>query len=340
MFRKASSSVALFAALAFLAGTASRVVAQGTITSTPYSQYGPGTGGYYNYPYVYSDLYGAASVIQAQGQIMVNQQQAFLEREKVRAARIDNRRKELEQFLWEREHMPTPEDDRQRFEEEQRRRALFGADLTEVWSARALNNLLKDASKITATSADASIPPLSDDVLAKINVTSGKGDVGLLKGARLAWPLLLKRADFEKEREHLNYLAQRIVQQAGAGQIKPEDLEAMNAGVDQLQQRLGSLAREAGDNATWTQTMYSEAKSFLGQFEQAVRALQQPDAANFLSDKYSLKGKNIADIVKFMTEKGLQFAPATDGGQAAYNAVYQALRSYDDQAGSKTRGPR
>src|SRR5262245_5413095 len=57
MFRKALSSAALLAALALVAGTSSRVGAQATITSNPYSQYGGGGyPGYYQYPYVYSDL--------------------------------------------------------------------------------------------------------------------------------------------------------------------------------------------------------------------------------------------------------------------------------------------
>ena len=103
-------------ALALLAGSRPQALAQGTITNNPYTNFGSNTGGYPYYPsYNIPELYGAAEVIRAQGQLMTSQQQAFLEREKVRAARIDNRRKELEQFLWEREHMPTPEDDRQRF---------------------------------------------------------------------------------------------------------------------------------------------------------------------------------------------------------------------------------
>src|SRR5262249_7623646 len=162
-----------------------------------------------------------------------------LKREQVRSARIDNRRKELEQFLWEREHMPTSEDDRQRFTEEQLRRARFGSDLTEIWSAKALNNLLADASKIGSPGADASAPAISDEVLAKINVTSGKGNVGLLKSGKITVPLLLRRDSFAKDREHLSYLAQQAVQQAGEGQIKPEVIEGMAQTVDQLQQKLG-----------------------------------------------------------------------------------------------------
>src|SRR5262249_932313 len=159
------------------------------------------------------------AVIQAQGQIMESQQKAFLDKEKVRSARLDNRKKELEQFLWEREHMPTTEDDRQRLASEMLRRDRFGADLTEIWSARALNGLLDDLRR-TSPSADGA-PTVTDDVLTKINVTSGKGNIGLLKNGRLSFPLLLKRPEFEKETAHLNHLAQRVVKEANEGAIKP-----------------------------------------------------------------------------------------------------------------------
>src|SRR5262249_15258446 len=147
--------------------------AQATIQSTPSSNYSPYYPWYPNY-YDFYGLQGASQVINAQGQLMVNQQDAFLKREQVRKARIENRRAEWEQFFWEREKLPTPEDDRERFAEEQLHHARFGADLTEVWSAKALNQLLADARRNPNPGPEAaSAPPIGDDVLDKINVTSG-----------------------------------------------------------------------------------------------------------------------------------------------------------------------
>jgi hypothetical protein len=329
MFR----TLLLLGAVATLAvSAASPAFAQGNITTTPFS---PGFSPYY-YP-GYTDLYalnGAANVINAQGQLMVNQQEAFLKREQVRKARIEVRRAELEQFLWEREHMPTAEDDRQRAAEELLRRHRYGSDLTEIWSAKALNALLADARKISSPGAEASAPAISDNVLAKINISSGKGDLGLLKN-KINFPLLLKRSDFDKEREHLIFLADKSNQQAQTPDgIKPEIIEDMRETVDRMQQKLSGMAREAGDNANWQPTMYMEGKNFLNQFEANVRALQQPDAVAHLTNKYKLKG-NIVEVVRYMVDNGLQFAPATEGSQAAYNALYDLLRSYDEQFGSK-----
>jgi hypothetical protein len=352
MFSSRCFAVAVVIALASVAGITSSGLAQATVTSqpvlggtianSPYNQYSSGNSGYPGYPYyTYPDpLQGAAAVINAQGQLMVNQQQAFIDREKARSMRIQNRRNELEQWLWEREHMPTAEDERERIANEALRRSRFNADSTEIFSAKALNDLLDDLRRTRPSGEGA--PSVSDDTLAKINVTSGRGNIGLMKNGRLTFPLLLKRPEFEKETAHLDHLAQRVYKEANEGAIKAQDIEDMSATVDQLRQKLIGMAKEAGDNAAWDPGMYTSARTFLNQLDDAISVLRQPDAANFLSDKYNLKGKgrDIAEVVSFMIGKGLRFAPLTSGGEAEYTALYDALRAYDDQAGSKSRESR
>src|SRR6516225_2133218 len=176
MFRQSTLPTSFITALGLLAGAASQALAQATITSSPYEAYAPYSAYWYPY-YGGTSLYGAAEVIRAQGQLILDQQDGFLKREAVRARRIENRRRELEQFLWERNQLPTAEDNRQQAAEEVLRRARFRSDLTEIWSATALNALLDDARKITSPSADTTALPLSDEVLEKIDVTSGTGSV-------------------------------------------------------------------------------------------------------------------------------------------------------------------
>src|SRR2546425_4732176 len=88
---------------------------QGFAQVNPYRLYQPTylapAWGYVQDPY---GLHGAAAVIQAQGQLMKDQQEAFLKREEVRKARLELHRKQLEQWLWERDHLPTAEDERER----------------------------------------------------------------------------------------------------------------------------------------------------------------------------------------------------------------------------------
>src|SRR5262249_47154570 len=150
-------------------------------------------------------LQGVAAVIRSQGQFMKDREQARLMREQVRTAKLENRKRELEEWLWERQNMPTLEDERERSQKEQLRRSRNDPPLNEIWSGKALNDLLADAKKIQSEGAVALSAPLSGELLAKINVTSGKsgGNIGLLKEGRLTWPLMLRRKQFTKERERL-----------------------------------------------------------------------------------------------------------------------------------------
>src|SRR5688572_17915634 len=100
--------------------------AQNVITSTPYTTYAPvfpsPYWGYSADPYG-GYLHGAAAVIQSQGRFLIDRQQANLMKQQVRAAKLDNRRRELEQWLWERQTLPTLEDERERLQREQLRRS-------------------------------------------------------------------------------------------------------------------------------------------------------------------------------------------------------------------------
>ena len=41
----------------------------------------------------------------------------------------------------------------------------------------------------------------------------------------------------------------------------------------------------------------------------------------------------VTGLVNEMTRNGLKFAPASDGGENAYNALYQSLLAYDSALG-------
>jgi hypothetical protein len=289
-----------------------------------------------NYDQGAMDLYGAAEVINSQGRVMVNQQQAFLTREQVRAKRIANRRKDLDEFLYEREKAPTPEDDRQRLTSEQVRRAQ-DPTATEIWSGQALNDLLADlrrpALRTDAANAQAFPVPLNADQLKRVNVTSGNGsgNIALLKReGPLAFPAGLTGPDFEADRERVNSLAQKAVAQAASpgGRVDSDIIEKLNREIDLMQQILRRKSKDLPPS------FYMEARTYLTNLGDAVRALAQKDAANYFNGKYSLTAKTIPELVAQMNERGLQFAPVAPGGEAAYNALHQALAAYDSEVRS------
>jgi len=74
---------------------------------------------------------------------------------------------------------------------------------------------------------------------------------------------------------------------------------------------------------------YIDAKSFLNNLSSSVSALQQRDVGNYFTGKYALRVKTVPELVKYMSEQGLRFAPAVPGEEGPYQALYQALVSYD-----------
>ena len=160
----------------------------------PYAQFSSVTPapywGYAGYPYSISP---AADMVRAQGQILLDVQQAYLMREQVKVAKLETRRKQLEQWLWERDNLPTTEDERERLQRANVRRSRNDPPLTEIWSAKALNDVLLDYQKSPSLLATAN-EPVAPDLLGQINVTTGKyeANIGVLK-QKPHWPLLLYR---------------------------------------------------------------------------------------------------------------------------------------------------
>ncbi len=74
---------------------------------------------------------------------------------------------------------------------------------------------------------------------------------------------------------------------------------------------------------------YVESKRYLKLVGNTVTALKGRDVSNYFNGNWTAKGKNVAELVQFMREKGLWFAPATPIDEPAYLALYYALASYD-----------
>jgi hypothetical protein len=275
-------------------------------------------------------LSSGASVINGQGGYEGSQQQANLLQEQIRGEQVANRRKFFDEYLYEREKTLTAEDQRQQSQRERLERSRNNPPLTEIWSGQALNDLLGDLQKLPArdglTLLGTAEIPLEEDGLKRINVTADNGgNAGLLKAEDgLHWPVALTGEDFKAERERLTTLAQLAVRQAALGdRVDIGTTRQMTRDLDQLHKE---LRRKAG---ALPSSLYIEAKTFLNNFEGAMRALQQRDAANQFTGQYALKAKTVRELVHFMAERGLRFAPAISGGKSAYVTLHQALAAYD-----------
>jgi hypothetical protein len=313
-------------------------------TSAPGAGNGYGSGSSYYPPYGYQEsayggyLRGNADVINATGQYLINYEQAKLGREMVRQARIDTRRKVFDEYLYERANTPTVEDERERLQHEAWRRAVNDPPVTEIWSARALNDLLRDVQKLQAKGANGPPLTLSEDVLKRINLSAGgtPGNAGMLKNeGKLSWPLALStvspQGEVKELREDINSLLPKAINEATNGKVNTDELERLQHAVDRLQQILTNNVRDVPPG------QYGEARHFLNNLDDGLKVLKQPDAGLYFTPRYNAKGKTISDLVKHMTDQGLTFAPAVSGDEAAYVALHRLLAAYNVSARSQSQ---
>lgn len=294
-----------------------------------YGNNGNGYGwGNYNLPDPYSGfLRGTADVINAQGQYLVNTQQAYLAKEQVRSAQIENRRRIFDEWLYERANTPTLNDERERMIREEVRRSRNDPPLPEIWSAKALNDLLSDAQKLQGKKVAGPNVALDEEVLKKINLTRGDGsNFGLLKNdGKLNYPLALRGLDGSRElREDLQAAVSKAYADAKDGKnVDPNTIQKIDDYSNKLH---NALVKNVG-SVPFAQ--YSEAKAYLKQLDDATKVLKKGDANEFINGNLTPKAGNVGELVEFMTRKGLQFAPATGNEQAAYMALHKALVAYD-----------
>jgi hypothetical protein len=271
-------------------------------------------------------LDGYADLTRATGSYWENISVARIEREVANQMMIDTEHKRIEYLRWlesTRDTAPKMLDREMAADLELARK---GAPATVVWSARPLNALLWSIQ--AGGSLDrAPSPSLPPDVLRHINVTDGAehGNLALFKdGGHLDWPDALTAPAFDKTRARLARNLRIAVDQLKHNE--PLD----RAAVGDIEADFRTLSKAFADGAEeLTPAQFIEAKRFLNRLSEATRALSDPKAMNYFNGKWAARGKNVAELVTWMTSKGLILAPAAPGDEAAYNVLYLALRQYE-----------
>ena len=160
----------------------------------------------------------------------------------------------------------------------------------------------------------------------QINFSTGvAGNVDSLKDkGKLPWPAVLKRKEFDMERNLFTHLAADAVRQGGMNnKVDPGTTEAMETNLAALDEKLAERIKDLAPEA------YIGAKHYLNELHQALRILKRPDVAKFLNNEYAARGKTVAELLQDMSSLGLRFAPAVSGNEAANNALYRGLVAYD-----------
>jgi hypothetical protein len=299
-----------------------------SMSTSPYGGYGGGYGGYGD------GLQGAASYTQAEGNYKIQIQQARLVREQARQANIDTARKQLQFEAWYESMKMTAPKLRDQEMATALDRARKDPPATEVWSGTSLNELLRSIRKVGRNNLKSGPQvDLSDVNLDSVNLTdkTGQGNTGMLKAENkdgklaLYWPSAFDTAGFAEPSKQLT----QSLSEAVAALKKKERPAATTLKDAQNNFRILSdkLAATASTDEL-SPSQYIEAKRYLRQLDQAIRALNDPKASNYFDD-WKAKGKTVAELVDHMMKNGLEFAPAASGDEASYSALYQALRQFE-----------
>ncbi len=270
-------------------------------------------------------LHGAADVITSQGQLAQTLEQNKVIKQQAEQAKIDTRRKSFDEYMYERANRPTNEDERERIRLEKIRRTRNGPPLTEIWSGKALNDMLMAIQRMQVQSVPGPTVPLEPDLLRHINVTTGStaGSVGIFRNnGKPQWPLTLRTSAFATERKKMDGLTAKAYMQVQAGEVDADTLVALNQGVDDMRAQLKRKISSLSPND------YIKSKRYLNEFEDALKVLQSPDATKLVTQKLSARGDTVAQLCADMTQQGLKFAPALDGDQSAYTALHSAMVQY------------
>jgi hypothetical protein len=271
-------------------------------------------------------LNGAANMTMANAQYQQTIQQAKLTRQEATRSAFKTRRAAIEERQYELAQMPDPEKIRQDQMTRSLQRSRGNPPPVDIWSATALNDLLRDIQGAQTRGTTGSDVPLSPDVLKHVGFTSGttRGGPGLLKdGGKLTWPYALRKSDFDDERKQIDEQMRQAVQQAQMGQVAAETLDAIGGSLKELERSIDSRALQL------TPDQCIQATRYLRELKESYRVLQMSDVAQYFRPAWTPQGATVAELVQQMTKEGLHFAPANSGDETYYTALYQSLLDYD-----------
>ena len=272
-------------------------------------------------------LQGAASITSANAQYRLTIQQAKLLRQDAIRSSLETRRAMIEEADWERAHMPDPEKIRQQALQRELDISRHSPPQTDIWSARSLNALLRHLIEQQGAGVAGPKVPLSEDIVKHINVAVGntRGSVGLIKdNANLDWPESLMHGEFKESRERMNSLMKEAYKSVSSG--SPPSDATLNDLLDDYREMQKILVANV---ANLSPNLYIEANRYLGEIKSTIAALKDPNVANQFNKNWEAHARNVPELVQFMREKGLRFAPASQKDRAAYVALHHALTEFD-----------
>ena len=289
----------------------------------PYNPYAPGYNanpgrGYNQGAY----LQGQAQVMQAYGDVINSQEQARVEREKANQAKLDTRKQAFDQMMYEKANTPTYTEALTKDKANILTRLMNFPLRSEVTDGKTLNAMLP---LLQALSGQGTMGPpvaLPQSLVNELNLSgSGQSSVGMLRdGGHVDWPIGLQG----KNQTALDKLLPEAYNAAATGKLTPKLMKQVRTEMGTMRQTLrDQCQKEEIDTSS-----YLQAVEFYNSLESSVNALERPDAKKQLGGAYSPRARNVQELVDFMTDKGLKFAPSAPGNENAYQATHDAFVRY------------
>jgi hypothetical protein len=170
---------------------------------------------------------------------------------------------------------------------------------------------------------------LDEELLRLLNVTGqvGGGNIGLLRdNGRFAWPSVFDEPYVagDKGKKDVELHAQELFQQALNAKIDKNALKDLKSSLRSLRESLSKNVKEVPAPS------FLEGVRFLDSFDAAVLAMEKGDAVLSLDfqQKFARGGKTVQELVDYMKNKGLHFAPANAGEERIYQALQTALAAH------------
>lgn len=251
-------------------------------------------------------------------------QQAEQQRLRNADARIDLRKKELDHLKFEFSFKVNFENFKRKEirtakEERYSHPAVSNEDLL---SGIALNIQLNCLKYRREALSDGDSQPIPDNCLEHINICSINkvgGTLSILMPKKLPWTMLFQDELFQKDRQLVEEGVEQLKKEATSSQANL----ALSARVLQAISHMEETKRNNIERFMMGPYGH-EANCFFRDLKKAVADLQESKHELMIYLR-PIEGKTVAEVVSYMQEHGIEFAPAMKGQTLAYRPLYEAL---------------
>lgn len=168
-----------------------------------------------------------------------------------------------------------------------------------------------------------------------------RADEGISSGIEW-WPYLLRDEVFTRDRQAFDKARKKALASASTGGAAPSDFRGMLEAYDALERRFQArFPKEARLKSTATFQHYLTTQRFLQSLGAEIIRLETTGTLAG-ADDLKFTGDNLLELLVHMSRRGLDFAPAQPGEEAAYHGVFRLMRDLyitvaEEDGGTKSK---